>query len=160
MDKTSNELDRIADLQQRIHIALLPSLTENWMGVDYTMPQMKVLICLLVNGPYRMGALAATLGVSTATANGIINRLVRRGAVIRNHGPDDRRVVTCRLSPEGESQISALWTTRFGVYGDIFSTLSPEELDIVARAAELVLKAAKQKNVGIRVKPAETALIG
>ena len=157
MSETSGLPERIADLQQRIYINLLSSLTENWMGVDYTMPQLKVLLCLFINGPYRMGDLAATLGVSTATATGIINRLVSRGAVLRNHGPEDRRVVTCRLSPEGETKISALWTDRFGVFRDIFSALSPEELDIVAKAAELVLKATEQKNVGTKVNEAEPA---
>ena len=155
MSKTSDVLEHIIDLQQRIHIALLSSLTENWMGVDYTMPQLKVMLCLFIGGPNRMGDLASTLGVSTATATGIINRLEQRGEVTRSHGSQDRRVVTCLLSPQGEAQISALWTARFSVYREIFSTLSPEELGIVARAAELVLKAAERRNNASNLKPAE-----
>lgn len=160
MGDTVSLLERIVDLQRRIHISLLSSLTENWMGVNYTMPQLKVLLCLFIDGPYRMGDLASTLGVSTATATGIINRLVRRGVVVRRHGSQDRRVVTCFLSPEGEANISALWTARFNVYRDIFSVLSPEELGIVANAAELVLKAAERKTGANKVKQAEPAVIG
>ena len=160
MSDTAGPVDRIVGLQQRIHITLLPSLTENWMAVDYTMPQLKVMLCLFINGPYRMGDLASTLGVSTATANGIINRLVGRGVVVRNHDSQDRRVVTCVLSPEGEGQIFALWTARFNVYRDIFNTFSADELEIVAQAAELMLKAAERKNLGTKVKREEPALIG
>ena len=155
MSSDSDVLEHIVDLQQRIHIALLSSLTENWMSVDYTMPQFKVLLCLFIGGPYRMGDLASTLSVSTATATGIINRLEQRGVVTRAHGSQDRRVVTCLLSPQGEAQISALWTARFSVYRDIFSTLLPEELDIVARAAELVLKAAERRDAASNRKSAE-----
>lgn len=160
MSETASPVERIVGLQQRIHIALLSSLTENWMAVDHTMPQLKVMLCLFINGPYRMGDLASTLGVSTATANGIINRLVGRGVVLRNHDSQDRRVVTCVLSPEGEAQIFALWTARFNVYRDIFNTLSADELEIVAQAADLMLKAAERKNLGTKAKQKEPALTG
>ena len=160
MSDAASRLDRVVDLQQRIHITLLSSLTENWMAVDYTMPQLKVLLCLFINGPYRMGDLTTMLGVSTATTTGIVNRLVRRGAVVRIHGSLDRRVVTCFLSPTGEDTISALWTARFNVYREIFSSLSPRELEIVTKAAELLLQAAELKNGGTNVKEAETALVG
>ncbi len=160
MSDTARQLERVVDLQRRIHISLLSSLTENWMAVDYTMPQLKVLLCLLINGPYRMGNLASALGVSTATTTGIVNRLVSRGVVARSHGSQDRRVVTCFLSPAGEGVISALWTARFNVYRELFSSLSPEELEIVTKAAELVLKAAELKNAGAKMNEAETALVG
>jgi len=148
MDETSEVLNRVADLHQRIYITLLSPLTEHWMSVDYTMPQLKVLLCLYFHGPNRMKDLASTLGVSTPTATGIINRLVRRSLVARNHDSEDRRVVTCRLSPKGAAQIAALWTSRFAVFQDIFGSLPAAELEVVARAAEVVLKAAERRNPG------------
>ena len=145
MDRTPEVLERVADVHQRIYITLLSSLTENWMSADYTMPQLKVLLCLYIHGPYRMADLASALAVSTPTVTGIIDRLVGHGLVFRNHDVNDRRVVTCQLSPEGADKISALWTAKFDVFRDIFGLLSTEELDIVARAAELVLKGAEQR---------------
>ena len=152
MGGTSEALKNIADLHQRIYITLFSSLSAHWMSVDYTMPQLKVLLCLYFDGPYRMKDLAATLGVSTPTATGIINRLVRRGLLRRNHDSEDRRVVTCRLSPHGAEQIATLWTTRFAVFQDIFGSLPPEELDLVARAAAVVLKAAEGRNARAKMK--------
>ena len=77
MDNSSGQsasgvLDHMADLHRRIYATLLSSLTENWMGIDYTMPQLKVLLCLYINGPYRMGDLAGALAVSTPPATGIV----------------------------------------------------------------------------------------
>ena len=129
MRKRSEIIEYIVDLDKRIDITLLASLTENWMGADYTMPQLKVMLYLFINGPRRMGDLSSALGVSTPTVTGIIDRLVGRGAVTRNHDSGDRRVVTCDLSAEGQEQISALWATRFNLFRDIFGALSPEELD-------------------------------
>lgn len=142
----SGVLEHIADLHQRIYATLLSSLTENWMGIDYTMPQLKVLLCLYIHGPYRMGDLAGTLAVSTPTATGIVDRLVGRGDIERSHDSDDRRVVTCYLTGQGQQHVSALWLAKFEVFRELFGTLTPEELDVVARAEEVVLKAATRMN--------------
>ena len=135
-------LNHMADLHQRIYATLLSSLTENWMGIDYTMPQLKVLLCLYINGPHRMGDLAGALAVTTPTATGIVDRLVARGDIDRSHDIQDRRVVTCYLSAQGQQHVSALWLAKFEVFREIFGTLTPEELDVVVKAEEVVLKAA------------------
>ena len=152
MRNRSEIIEYIVDLDKRIDVTLLSSLTEYWMGANYTMPQLKVMLFLFINGPRRMGDLASALGVSTPTVTGIINRLVGRGAVIRNHDSEDRRVVTCDLSAEGQEQISALWATRFNVFRDIFGALSPEELEIVAKAVEVILREAQRRDTGTMVK--------
>lgn len=148
-------LDHMADLHQRIYATLLPSLTENWMGIDYTMPQLKVLLCLYIDGPHRMGDLAGALGVSTPTATGIVDRLVGRGDINRGHDTEDRRVVTCYLSTQGQQSISALWLAKFEVFREIFGTLTPEELDVVVKAEEVVLKAATRINANAPMAPAQ-----
>ena len=86
--------------------------------------------------------LAGALAVSTPTATGIVDRLVGRGDIDRWHDTEDRRVVTCYLSAQGQQHISALWLAKFEVFREIFGTLTPEELDVVAKAEEVVLKAA------------------
>ena len=149
MDERSRFLERIADTHQRIDITLLSSLTENWMDCNYTMSQLKVLLCLYIDGPYRMRDLADAIGVSTPTATGIVNRLVRRGAIIRKHDTEDRRVVTCQLSIQGDQEIAALWMAKYDIYQQLFGTLSLEELDVVARAVEVILAAAKKRNSGL-----------
>jgi len=146
MDDTSRALDHMADLHQKLYVTLLSSLTENWMSLDYTMPQLKVLLCLYINGPYRMSDLATTLGVSTPTVTGIVTRLVGRGLISRGADTEDRRVVTCHLTSEGERDISALWLAKFEVFRDIFGALSQQEMDVVSKALEVVLEAARRRD--------------
>ena len=151
MDDSSEQtrggvLEHIADLHLRLYATLLSSLTENWMSIDYTMPQLKVLLCLYINGPHRMGDLAAALAVSTPTATGIVDRLVGRGDIARGHDAEDRRVVTCFLTDQGREHVSALYLAKFEVFRELFSTLTPEELDVVANAIEVVQNAATRKN--------------
>ncbi len=158
MDDTSSALDHIADLHQKLYITLLSSLTENWMSLDYTMPQLKVLLCLYINGPYRMSDLATTLGVSTPTVTGIVNRLVGRGVISRGAETEDRRVVTCQLTPQGERAISALWLARFEVFREIFGALTHQEMDVVAKALEVVLEAARKRDAGLEIGGTVNAL--
>ena len=153
MDAKVSVLEHIADTHQRIDITLLSSLTENWIGCDYTMPQLKVLLCLYIDGPHRMRDLAEGSGVSTATATGIVNRLVRRGAIIRKHDTEDRRVVTCRLSAQGEREITALWMAKYTVYHELFGTLSDKELDVVTRSLDAILAAAQRRNADVQKEP-------
>ena len=80
-----------------------------WLQLDLTMPQLKVVLLLYLNGPSRMSEIASALDVSLATASGVADRLVERKIVLRENQPDDRRVVLCRLSEDGEKLIVGLW---------------------------------------------------
>ncbi len=149
MDDRPRVIEHVTALHQRIYVTLLSSLTEHWMSTNYTMPQLKILLCLYVNGPYRVGDLASVLGVTTPTTTGILDRLVGLGVVSRSHDTRDRRVVTCQLTPEGERDISALWLARFEVFREIFDSLSAEDLDVVCKAAQVLLDAALRRSPSI-----------
>ena len=153
MNDKARVLEHIANTHQRIEITPLSSLTENWMGSDYTMPQLKVLLCLYIDGPHRMRDLADALGVSTPTATGIVNRLLRRGAIIRKHDTEDRRVVTCQLSSHGEKQIATLWLAKFTVYQELLGTLSVRQLALIDRAYDAILAAAQCRNPNVQKEP-------
>ena len=146
MTETRPEVERIIELYKRVYRELRASFAEQWMRLDSTMPQLKVLLYLHTDGPSRMSDLAAALRLSMPSATGIVDRLVQRGLVIRDQSPDDRRVVTCSLSGEGEERISSLWAASFDPLREILAPLPPEALDTITRAAELVLEAAKRIN--------------
>jgi DNA-binding MarR family transcriptional regulator len=106
--------------------------------MDVTMPQLKTIMLLFLNGPMRMSDLAADLGVTMATATGLVDRMVEKGVVIRQDDPDDRRVVMCSLSQTGQAMVSRLWessknksrellesldTTKLQLFGDILKAM-------------------------------------
>ncbi len=82
---------------------------KEWMHLDLTAGQLRALLLFYTKGPVRMSDIAATLGVSTATATGVMDRMVERGIVTRESDPDDRRIVLCCMSPEGEKLVAGLW---------------------------------------------------
>lgn len=145
----SKVIEHVAAMHQRLYVTLLSSLTENWMSTNYTMPQIKILLFLYINGPYRVSDLASVLGVTVPTTTGVLDRLVGLGVLSRSHDTQDRRVVTCKLTAEGEQHISALWLAKFEVFREIFDSLTSEELDVVSNAIQVVLEAASRRGPGV-----------
>ena len=88
---------------------LFPFVPKEWLSLDLTAGQLRTLLLLFTNGPTRMSDISSALGVSMATATGVIDRMVERGIVVRESDPNDRRIVLCRMSPEGEKLVSGLW---------------------------------------------------
>jgi DNA-binding MarR family transcriptional regulator len=52
--------------------------------------------------------LASSIGFDTSTIGGVIDRLERRGLLLRQASPDDRRVRLLRVTPEGEALLQQL----------------------------------------------------
>jgi DNA-binding MarR family transcriptional regulator len=88
---------------------LIPFVPKEWLSLDLTAGQLRTLLLLFTNGPTRMSDISSALGVSMATATGVIDRMVERGIVVRESDPNDRRIVLCRMSREGEKLVSGLW---------------------------------------------------
>lgn len=82
----------IARLARQVELALA--------GVDLTLPQYRLLI-LLGEGNEAASALADKLAVSRPSVTGVVDGLVTRGLVQRDHDPCDRRRVGHSLTGEG-----------------------------------------------------------
>lgn len=65
-----------------------------------SLPQYRVL-GLLDGGPAVAGALARRLAVRPPSVTGVVDGLVARGLVARTNDPEDRRLVSLDLTPEG-----------------------------------------------------------
>jgi DNA-binding MarR family transcriptional regulator len=109
--KTNKEklIESTLKLGDRGFRELIPFLPKEWLALDLTAGQLRTLLLLFTNGPTRMSDISSALSVSMATATGVIDRMVERGIVVRESDPNDRRIVLCRISPEGEMLVSGLW---------------------------------------------------
>ena len=140
-------IDRILELNRKLEEleqVLRPMMPREWLKADVTMPQLRVLLVLLREGPTRMSALAASLEVSLATATGIVDRLVERGFVVRESSPSDRRVVMCRLSGAGEKLMGRWWQSAQDQAKRVLEGMSESQLEIVARGTEVFIEVAKR----------------
>ena len=134
-------VDDILDLGDRAFRELFPIIPTQWLHLDLTMPQLKTVLLLFTEGPSRMSHIASGLGVSLATATGVVDRLVERELVSRQGSPEDRRVVLCRLSARGEELIGGLWSLARDRSRELLEALQPPQLLLLGEALEALLKA-------------------
>jgi DNA-binding MarR family transcriptional regulator len=111
MPEKSEIIDRILGQVEGAFRELLPMAHQELLDLDLTTSQLKVVLLLYLNSVARMSELAASLGVTLATATGIIDRLVDKGIVDRENSREDRRVVVCRLSAKGHQLTDNLYSS-------------------------------------------------
>jgi DNA-binding MarR family transcriptional regulator len=118
--------DVITDMARAFH-APGPGLP-HWLGQDLTLAQVRTLFLIAREAPLPMGRIAEILGVSVASATGIVDRLERHGLVARGHRTDDRRVVECVPSDAGRRLIDDMSGRRVEMARRALDVLAPDEL--------------------------------
>ena len=93
-----------------------------------------------------MSAIASVLDIALPTATGVVDKLVKKGLVIRETDPQDRRLVICRLSPAGQDSINRLWTSSQFQVERLLEGLNEEELERAAEVAEMLFNNLANKN--------------
>jgi len=136
-------IEDILQLTDQLFRQLLPILPQEWIHLDLTMSQLKVVLLLFITGHSRMGDIASELGVSLATATGVVDRLVERKLLIRNGDPDDRRVVLCQLSNKGEKIIRDLWQLSQKRIGYLMSALDTPQLLLISQSLQALMHASE-----------------
>ena len=143
MDKRKAQLiKRILDLEERVYRALRPIVPKEWLNIDLTMPQLKIVLFLFIDGPARVSTLASALGVSMATITGITDRLAHHELIVRNDDPDDRRAVICSLSEVGKELVTRLWELGQSRVSSLLGKMTIAKLEIVSQAMEAILQTA------------------
>lgn len=88
---------------------------------------------LLVDEPRGPAELARILGVTSAAASGIIDRLVERGHAGRTAHESDGRRTEVRISAGGRQEVVSYLMPMFRELARLDAELSPEERRVVAR---------------------------
>jgi DNA-binding MarR family transcriptional regulator len=142
MDERERVISHILTIDRRLYEYLQFTHMPNWAGVELTMPQLKVLF--LAGGPKPMPAsqIARALGMTPSTATGVVDRLVAQGLVRRLEDPGDRRVVLLAATPEGAALLERLLLAGLGHFRDILDRLALDDLRVVARALDVLHRAA------------------
>ncbi|MDE2687204.1 MAG: MarR family transcriptional regulator [Chloroflexota bacterium] len=125
-----------------------------WENLGLTIPQLRTLMLLEEQGPMRMGAISSHLGRALSATTSVVDRLAEKGLVGRLADPDDRRVVLCDLTDSGRSTIYQFWRLSEDRTQMIIDSLSPEQVEAVVRALEVVQVA--EQEIQRRVAEAET----
>jgi DNA-binding MarR family transcriptional regulator len=137
-------VERTLQFADMVTRELLPLVPKEALVLDVTMAQLKIMMIIYLGGATRMSLLAEKLGVSLPTVTKSVDRLVAREIVGREGDPEDRRVVLCRLTDNGQAMIVRLWQSARERTRMLLNALSGRELDAVNRALEYLLKAGQK----------------
>jgi DNA-binding MarR family transcriptional regulator len=148
--KKEELVENILQLTDKVFRQLLPILPMEWLHLNLTISQLKVVLLLFITGHSRMSDIASELGVSLATATGVVDRLVERNLLIRNGDPDDRRVVLCQLSNDGEKIIRDLWQLSQKRAGALMIALDTQQLLLISEALQALTHAWEDTEGGLQ----------
>lgn len=123
-DDTGNQIDRRRRRSRPIKAGLLPGLIgynlrraqiavfQNFQAAtadfDITPGQFGVVVLIDCNDGLSQSELGEALGIDRSTMVAVIDRLEKRGLVVRAPSPVDRRSYALRLSPAGSDLLAAI----------------------------------------------------
>jgi MarR family transcriptional regulator, organic hydroperoxide resistance regulator len=128
--------------QEFFHLAHAEAAAE-WLRLDLTMAQVKLLFALAGALPLTVGGLAQQLGVTLAAASHLIDRLVQSGFVERYEDVQDRRRTIVRLTGEGAGLVARLRQETGDRIHDWFAALSADDLAALTQGLQGLLTAAR-----------------
>jgi DNA-binding MarR family transcriptional regulator len=108
---------------------------------EVTLPQLRTLGVVQLEGPQTVSALAERLDVHASTMTRMCSRLVARGLVVRTPSAIDRREVVIELTEQGQSLVNVVMDKRRREIDAVVRRMTPEDRRRVVSALELFSEA-------------------
>lgn len=118
--------------------------------------QLHALVVLDTLGQHAAGELARQLGVTAATATGVVDRLVRDGLVQRTDDPDDGRSRIIRITDAGRAAWSEALLGPTAIDDAVIARLTIDELRLIVQGGA-ILRGAIEQVVGTASQGATAA---
>ena len=117
---------------------------DSMMSLPLTIQQLKLLMLIVTEGPVTAHRVAEELALTPATVSGIVDRLVERDLVVRDHDATDRRVRPLRATPAGAEIVAGL--TEMGTWHEqtVLSRLTTDDLRALAQGFRAVRRAVEE----------------
>src|SRR5262245_7816733 len=126
-------IETLLDDFERLWRRLAGSQSMDFVGVDVTMSQAKVLHLACIHPGATMSWIAQQLHVTLPTVSGLVDRLVDQGLLERHDDPADRRQVIVDLTDDGWSMIGRVRDSGMGSLRSLLERLSSADLDHLRR---------------------------
>jgi DNA-binding MarR family transcriptional regulator len=115
-----------------------------FLEIDITMPQAKLLYLLGASGDLHMSEIVVRLGVSLSTVSGLVDRIVDHGLASRHDDPADRRQVVVGLTPAGTAFIDRFRELNARQMRELLDQLDDPDLVLVREALTALDRAASR----------------
>ena len=119
-------LKMIRDRIFRAQAAHLAAFGKSATLGDLSIPQFHAIMIVRTLGQVTMTELADRLGVSPPSASAMVDRLVEKGILTREHSVEDRRKVVVRVSPEAIEDIEGVEGTILRSFVELVEKIGPE----------------------------------
>jgi DNA-binding MarR family transcriptional regulator len=136
-----NQKERILSLAEDFFRTSRNQVPRDWHRLDLTMPQLKVLLSLFVDGPLPCSSLAELVGVSLPTMNGVLERLRERDLIVRRPDHHDRRRILNSLTARGHQLIDGLWTSHQNWLSELLDRMDGADLQTIEQALTIIVAA-------------------
>jgi DNA-binding MarR family transcriptional regulator len=136
--------DHILQTVEEIYKMFGPAVPQEWLSSDITVTQLRILLVLHTAGPSKMSDIASKLNVTLPTATVIVRNLVRKNLVQREVSPEDRRLVICKLTTEGQALIEKIWGFGRFTVAMLLQGLSIDQLQNTVALVDHLLKSASR----------------
>lgn len=134
------ETEHISDIFTKIMLDLMtPALASS---EEITMPQFQALKHISLHGSCSIGSLAQGLSVSQPAATMLVDRMLRKGLVVREPGKSDRRQAEVSLTEHGESLLAQIESERTDRLAKILSLMEQTDRRQFVRSLERFIEAA------------------
>jgi DNA-binding MarR family transcriptional regulator len=142
LNHRADVVDQVIAGYEALMQRLADSHAPEFLEIDITMPQAKLLYLLGASGDLHMSDIVARLGVSLSTVSGLVDRVVDHGLATRREDRIDRRQVVVGLTDAGREFIDRFRELNarqmrelLAVMDDAELALSREALVVLERAA-------------------------
>lgn len=137
-------LEKAMGLYLRTAGIIDPFRMRTWKGLELTVTQLRLLLVLRESPGAPAGVLAERLRVTPPTVTGLVDRLVRSGAVRREEDPRDRRLVRNVLTERGQEVLGEVEREGRTFLTQLFERLSAEQLSGLVKSLEALAAAAEE----------------
>ncbi|MEC1903378.1 MarR family transcriptional regulator [Bacillus atrophaeus] len=117
-----------------------------WMKLDMSMPQMKVLMLLNNHGTLKVSDIAEKMGASLSNTTGLLDRLEKSGFIKRSHSETDRRSVVIQLTEDAKSIFRGLYEKGHTKLKRSLEKLTADEKAAVTQGLSILAKALAPDN--------------
>ena len=140
-------VQQILRLSEDIYNSIPLDIPSEWLESDLSVAQLRVLLVLQSQGPSRMSSVASIIGVALPTATGVVDNLVKKNLAFRANDRQDRRLVICKLSPQGQELINKLWMSGRFQMENLLDGLDMEQLEKAHEVARILYENISRKMV-------------
>lgn len=143
-EHTQDISDRYLNSVEEINRIMYSGRLHEWQGMDLSISQFNTLVMLKQMGSMRMGMISYYLKNTLAATTSIVDRLEKKSLVVRTKDPEDRRVVICELTEEGQKATERFWRVAREAALRVAGKWDQEQLESVVNALELILRTHKE----------------